>query len=252
MKILIYQDYAESNHILWQQIAKARPNASVAYCDADDIAGGILDSSIDLLVMPGGADLYYVEKLSPKGNQLIRDYVENGGFYLGICAGSYYGCDTIEWAQDKAEHKICDKRELGFFKGKAVGPIYPFLQDSDFDKSWNNVVPLLWNGQAPAKQDTIFYAGGPVFIPDDDADYTALAYYEDLPEGHNLAIISCAVGKGRAILSSPHPEYTAESFVKKLYRHQNKAYERDAALLKQLQSQKTHWLSLILSHGLEV
>jgi len=32
-----------------------------------------------------------------KGNKLIREYVEQGGMYLGLCAGGYYGAQKVEF-----------------------------------------------------------------------------------------------------------------------------------------------------------
>lgn len=50
-----------------------------------------------LLVMPGGADLPYCRCLNGIGNQVIRRFVQQGGAYLGLCAGAYYACAAIEF-----------------------------------------------------------------------------------------------------------------------------------------------------------
>ena len=39
------------------------------------------------IVFPGGADSPYQEKLQGEGNRVIRQFVEEGGWYLGFCAG---------------------------------------------------------------------------------------------------------------------------------------------------------------------
>ncbi|KAF4712779.1 biotin holocarboxylase synthetase, partial [Perkinsus olseni] len=47
-----------------------------------------------LFVIPGGADLPWVEDLHGKGCRMIRAFVEDGGSFLGVCAGSYFGSDA--------------------------------------------------------------------------------------------------------------------------------------------------------------
>jgi glutamine amidotransferase-like uncharacterized protein len=56
----------------------------------NQIRNGIL-AEIDLFVVPGGPDAgeSYYAGLGKKGFQEITNYVENGGNYLGSCAGAY-------------------------------------------------------------------------------------------------------------------------------------------------------------------
>lgn len=77
-----------------------------------------------LLVMPGGADVPYCDKLNGRGNELIREYVHNGGSYLGLCAGAYYGCQHVEFDVG-GPLEVVGPRELGFYKGIARGCMYP-------------------------------------------------------------------------------------------------------------------------------
>jgi len=76
-----------------------------------------------LLVFPGGADIPYHQALKGLGNQYIADYVKQGGNYLGICAGGYYGSSFIEFEQGGPLEVIAE-RELKFFPGIARGPAY--------------------------------------------------------------------------------------------------------------------------------
>ncbi len=88
MKVLIYQDYIHNNYVLFRALQDYfGAEYVVDFVDAHDIIEkGILQKeSVKALVVPGGADLYYVEKLNGEGNRLIREYVEAGGIYLGIC-----------------------------------------------------------------------------------------------------------------------------------------------------------------------
>lgn len=79
---------------------------------AKDILSGCLMEYVALII-PGGADLPYCERLNGAGNRAIREFVENGGLYVGICAGAYYGCREIAFIG--ADYDVFGARELGFF-----------------------------------------------------------------------------------------------------------------------------------------
>jgi glutamine amidotransferase-like uncharacterized protein len=74
--------------------------------------------------MPGGRDLPYVKKLQGQGNRNISDFVRNGGSYLGICAGAYYGCSLVQFAQGDSLLEVVGPRELAFFPGISQGPVF--------------------------------------------------------------------------------------------------------------------------------
>jgi glutamine amidotransferase-like uncharacterized protein len=161
------------------------------------IEGGLKD--ISLLIMPGGRDRPYHAALKGAGNRQIRSFVENGGTYLGICAGAYYGCRTVEFDKD-FPLEICEERELSFFSGKAVGPAYG-KGTFEYESS---------KGARLAKIETakgtfnVYYNGG-CFFEGDFTHVRILARYLDL-SGHPPAIIECSIGKGKAILSGVHIE----------------------------------------------
>ncbi len=219
--IYVYQDYVHNNGALYRRLQDMAGLDAVVQCDAADITGGCLDpQKVAMFIMPGGADLFYCEKLNGAGNKAIRAYVEAGGIYLGICAGAYYACSRIEWAQDNSHKSIIGDRELNFFKGTATGPIKSLLEENDIDASWNNIARLeTSSGTVPA-----FYNAGPVFIPDAHSSYEALATYKDV-QGTPAAIVSMTIGKGRALLTSCHIEYTPALLRATQYNHRNSSAE---------------------------
>jgi len=46
----------------------------------------------DAILVPGGCVWNYNKALKNDGKNLIKEYVKNGGGYIGICAGAYLGC----------------------------------------------------------------------------------------------------------------------------------------------------------------
>lgn len=220
MTVLVYQDYVHNNGVLFRRLCDHYGADQVRYADASDIAAGILDTS-QLFVMPGGADLYYCEKLNGDGNETIRAFAENGGTYLGICAGAYYGCREIEWAKEETQ-PICGPRELAFYNGKAIGPVYDFIEDGDFTKSWDGA-PLLSFGDIECP---VFYSGGPVF---EGPEENVIARYSSLPD-NPAAIVALTLGKGEVVLCSPHLEYNGALLRASLYQNNNTSHDHTAKI----------------------
>ncbi len=69
-----------------------------------------------MLAFGGGYDRGFIEALGVKGMRKIKEYVVQGGSYLGICAGGYFGCRHIEF--DKGGPlEVCGDRPLTFYQG---------------------------------------------------------------------------------------------------------------------------------------
>lgn len=241
---LVYQDYVHNNGALLQRLRDTPGVDATVLVDARDIIQGkVLEQHGNaILIMPGGADLYYCEKLNGAGNQAIRDFVARGGMYLGICAGAYYGCHSLKWAEAEGDHAICGPRELAFFPGAAVGPVYDLIEDHDFQKSWAGLSDIVMeDGVYPA-----YYEGGPVF----ESAETGFTVHGQM--GKCAMIVEVAHGKGRAILSGPHIEYTPALLRASLYQHNNKNHARVQAIADEFETLWTPdrdiWTVLITPH----
>lgn len=75
------------------------PHYTVQPVTPDVLAHQPWEPACALLVIPGGRDLPYVEELTTKSNvtKRIRQYVLEGGRYLGICAGAYFGAEEVRF-----------------------------------------------------------------------------------------------------------------------------------------------------------
>lgn len=219
--IALYQDYVQNNGSLLMSLQNL--GYQTLHVDAAGILSGALDH-VDVLIVPGGADLYYCEKLKGDGNRMIRAFVENGGGYLGICAGAYYGCAALDW--NKGEIK--GARELGFIDATANGPIFDLIEDHDINKSWYASTTLQWNDRTFQT----LYAAGPLFDTN-DPDVNVLARYTDLENAP--AVIGKKIGKGSVVLSSPHIEVTSGTFAAGRYAHRNESHAYEMAVSQGLQ-----------------
>ncbi|KAM5430506.1 biotin holocarboxylase synthetase [Microsporum canis] len=172
-----------------------------------------------LFVMPGGADMPYCRTLNGEGNRRIKQFVQRGGSYLGLCAGGYYGSSRCEFEVGNKKLEVVGDRELAFFPGIARGCAFAgFVYHSEEGAraaELNVSKSALPVGSVP---DTFkcYYNGGGTFVDAPkyaDQGVEILASYTeklhvDSGEGQ-AAVVYCPVGDGAAILTGPHPEFSA-------------------------------------------
>ncbi|NLY38782.1 MAG: hypothetical protein GX044_05725 [Firmicutes bacterium] len=161
--------------------------------DEQDASFGDLGASFDAIWFPGGFSESYRHYISNHDN--LRAFVDEGGLFIGTCAGAYYASDIMLWL-DEGE-KLLDY-PLKLFAGRAVGP----------HMRWGEHAVLTLNPDLPVNEafdQTIMahYFDGPYFIPSDEQEVAVLAEYES----HEApAILSFDYGNGKVLLMGPHPE----------------------------------------------
>lgn len=193
-QIAIYQDYIHNNGNLFKALRSYFKEDSIEFFDASDVLNDALTSAVALFVMPGGASRYVADKLNGAGNAKIKEYVAQGGTYLGICSGAYYGSRRTEWRKGQKD-EICVDNELGFFPGTCVGPIEALM-------SGDHMAAVTTIRTPDGRAHKAFYWGGGAFHSDHPASFDVLATYEDA----SPAIVTGKAGVGRYILSAPHIE----------------------------------------------
>ena len=169
-----------------------------------DIRSGAL-SQFDLVVFPGGSGSKQAAALEKTGRAKVRQFIERGGGYLGVCAGSYLAARNYDWSL-----KIVDARTVDTQKGhwrRGEGMVKMELTEKG----------RLILGDYPKVVD-VRYANGPIFAAagnGDLSDFESLAHFrsEFARNGARVgamvdtpAILSGAMGKGRVLCISPHPE----------------------------------------------
>ena len=208
--IYIYKDRGVSLTGLQQLIQSISrlTHQPIVTLSASEVCSGSWQKNAHCIILPGGEDLPYGEQLNGKGNAIIRDYVENGGLFLGLCAGAYYASRRILFNQNHPE-EICAKRELGFFPGTVVGPHWaPYVKDHHcgaravkiHSADYFNIPP--WY--------TYINGGGKLVVdPGCEPDVHLLAWDD---EGNGV-IAGMNVGRGIAYVSSAHWEYNPYQLV---------------------------------------
>jgi len=135
------------------------------------------------IIFPGGSAKKQRENLTDDDFIAIKNYVYNGGIYVGICAGAFLQCSYIDG-------------------------LVPVKIKKDNSKRGYGIVGLKYN-------ETIFnsiYHNGPVFAANKKIE-TICTYMNDVgylnnKMIYNPAIIRYKLGKGVFILCGPHPEQT--------------------------------------------
>lgn len=180
------------------------PQFQVEWIDTKEVRRGFWKKSAFVFAIPGGADLPYCRDLEGEGNRQIASFVQEGGRYLGICAGSYYAGSFVEFDKGGAL-EVIGKRELAFFPGTVQGPTFPpFAYQSAVG---SKAVRL--SSHLIEEEIACFYHGGGVFCKAGSfASVEVIGRYVDSSEA---AVVLCRVGKGRAMLSAVHFEMRPES-----------------------------------------
>ena len=182
---------------------KLIPGATIDRLSAKEFA--TLDlSKYDVVVFSAGAASAQAKDIGDAGRQKVRQYVEQGGAYLGICAGAYLACAEFDWGLQLINaHTISDKWQ----RGEAMVEMQLTPQGRE----------LFGGVETPVK---VWYENGPVIGQLDREGlprFTVLATYatevaeNDSPPGimeGSPAMAEAPFGKGRVMIFSPHPENT--------------------------------------------
>jgi biotin--protein ligase len=137
---------------------------------------------------------------------MISQFVWEGGCYIGICAGGYYGASRVVFDQGGLLEVVA-LRELGFFPGEAVGPLFgPFIYDSEEGARY---VSISWQDRGTQPRwISAYYNGGCMFLNVERESVDVWSYYQTYQQA---AVVACSWGRGQAVLSGVHPEYTPYS-----------------------------------------
>ncbi len=180
--------------------------AEVEFVDLDDIIQGRLSSeNFDILYFGGGSAYFWKTEDQNDGfTQYIRDYVSNGGNYIGVCAGSYFAADYITWEGSAYEYP------LKLFDGWANGSISDI---SDYPDPWALTTVRIVDSDFPdfnGQQFTVMYYWGPYFekYADSTQDVDVVAVYDYGGQADEKpAMIKFPYGNGKVFLSGVHPEF---------------------------------------------
>lgn len=184
-------------------VLKPFPQVSVTVAKPESFAT-LTNATCDVVVFPGGSGSGQSKGLGDAGLKGVREFVGNGGGYVGICAGAYLACSNFDWG-------------LGILNAGTVSSKWRRGQAMLDLECTSDAAPLLGETKGLFK---VRYNNGPILKPWKRTDipaYTTLAHFRseiakyDSPAGVQVNSPAQAIapfGKGRVFVSSPHPENT--------------------------------------------
>lgn len=213
MNVLVYDGPGTSpssvSHTLYTLRRHVGTRYAVQTISADALNYHPWTPTCVLLVFPGGRDVPYLNAL-PHAAPIIRNYVRNGGSYLGLCAGAYFASARVEWEVGSMQEVVGD-RPLEFYPGTCEGCTYKgFSYNSEAGAYPVSLQPLDAYGEEIDPLSGLYYNGGGHFV---DADEKSSEGVESLMryiggEGDGkVAAVACRVGRGIALLFGVHIEY---------------------------------------------
>lgn len=214
LKIVLYADQGVDGDSLKHLVKSLRESVDpsryiLERVDARALIEDPWEREAALLIIPGGRDIFYHSSLNGKGTDKIRSFIEQGGKYLGICAGAYFACEEIEFEKGGA-FEVCASRSLQLFPGVAKGPVYGLNKYSYERPQGAEAAKISWKeGDCH-----VYFNGGCTFIAEKHLPWVRpISLYLDLKD-HPPAILEIEVGRGLALLSGVHFEYSSHSLKK--------------------------------------
>lgn len=185
----------------------------VRYLGPPDLRPEIL-GQLDAVVFPGGSGSRQAESMGDAGRQAVKGFVEQGGGYLGICAGAYLGSSHYSWSLGLLDAAVfTGAREI---PGKGRKQMWyrgaPAQVRMELASPGRSLFPDI------PESFEVRYHNGPILSPghvEGLEDYEVLAWFRSEnvlyePQRGTMvntpAIVRGRLGPGRVIAISPHPE----------------------------------------------
>lgn len=183
-----------------------------------------LSSLYKTIIIPGGDAGYYngaygnADYINATGKANIRNFVNNDGGYLGICAGAYFASDNVYYSLDGgASYQYLGGYTLDLWSGTASGPMNDIATYNADTSVYNYTMATLNftsgnNVLSGYSSEDLLYFGGSTFS-NYGTDTTVLATYENnnVLGTNSPAIVASTYGSGKVVLFGPHPEIEEDS-----------------------------------------
>ena len=208
LRVAVFVDNGARNSgaYRWLELTARAKNVVATPVDGEAVRSGALDAA-DVFVVPGGSSVTESKSLGPEGRGKVKAFVENGGGYIGTCAGC---CLLMESSKGHPDMLHMIPFKFGPSGGKAELSIA-------FNRRAKELAGIRKGTQL------VRYSEGPVplpSIPVAKADVEVVATYnadintksgEARPSmAGQAAAIAGTYGKGRLFVLAVHPESDAD------------------------------------------
>ncbi|MFX1299751.1 MAG: BPL-N domain-containing protein [Promethearchaeota archaeon] len=161
-------------------------SSNVIWINSESIHNGTLNA-LDLVAFPGGSHGSFATAIGLDGIELVRQFVENGGSYVGYCGGAMFGTEYVGLAS-------------GYWSNVIPGmPSGTHLEEMVVNQA--STGPDL--SDEPASYEVLYW-GSAYFDPTDNSNIIPIMSYTQNDEA---AMFVVTYGYGTAFLCGPHPEF---------------------------------------------
>lgn len=206
IRVALFTDQGARPRTLLKDYLSRLDSIEFSLIDALDIDDGCLDK-VDVLIMPGGSGRKEAASLGNDGQDTVRNFVRDGGAYIGVCAGFYLLTSARDEFLGLLPLELEDPKH--WHRGKA-------MLDVQLTPKGQEIFGL-------AQSDIeVLYHNGPVVVPinpTDAQDIEILGVFKQELVGKGgkpglmigaPAMLLGHYGKGIVIGISPHPEASDE------------------------------------------
>jgi glutamine amidotransferase-like uncharacterized protein len=211
IKVALYQDAGAAGKgipCVCTELGKC-DDVQVTKVSAKEIRDGVL-KNFDVVVFTGGGASTQAKTLGDQGRANVKHFVENGGGYMGICAGAYLACNGFDWAVGVLDAKTVSskwQRGMGMVQIELNSDGQKVLKQTgkSFEVKYENG-PIITHGKGLLPE----FKTLAVFRTEKAENGSPVGAMVDSP-----AIVTSTCGKGRVVVISPHPEQSkgAESMI---------------------------------------
>ena len=200
-----------------QQVVREVPKHLVWRVGPADIREGALQH-FDLVIFPGGSGSKQAAAIGEDGRERVREFVNGGGGFVGVCAGAYLAASNFSWSLKVSNHQtLTGTREIPGVGRKSMW--YRGKSDTVTMELTDAGRKILGERSGPFP---VRYHNGPIMSPAGHKglpEFKVLAHFRSevslyKPQEGTMvntpAIIASECGKGRVLCISPHPESTKE------------------------------------------
>ena len=161
-------------------------SSNVIWIDSESIHNSTLNS-LDLVAFPGGSPGGFAATIGLEGVELIRQFVANGGSYIGYCGGAMFGTDYLNLAD-------------GYWSNEIPGmPGGTHLEEMVVNQA--STGPDL--SDEPESYEVLYWSSA-YFSPTEETSIIPIMSYTQNDEA---AMFVVTYDYGTAFLCGPHPEF---------------------------------------------
>ncbi|MCI5060647.1 MAG: BPL-N domain-containing protein, partial [Alphaproteobacteria bacterium] len=176
------------------------------------------EDETDILVVGGGSAGEFLEAVGEdQGAPRIKQFVEDGGTYLGICSAAYLGASMIKF---RGAEMIKERPGLGFFNGIARGGLDDLMGRSYTGKSDSATIIDLLHSDMQTTYPALYWGGPRFLLSEANKNIQPLSWYSapDTDESYLMSLKAQVGDKGgRAFLIGTHIEISHRNIEKYVY-----------------------------------